>query len=953
MRSIGLRGLAFRHTSLSAALAVSLLVSPVVAAEASNIAPGRKSAAAFYPAALVARAKTNAARYPWAREARRQILDAARPWAAMSDEELWRLVFGNTIKRAWQVWSNGHCPACRKSVPMYTWEMDALKHPWKTRCPHCNEYFPKNDFEKFYRSGLDEHNVFDPKRADRSLLFHTDHPDPADPQHRFGVDDGEGYVDGTNRRRFIGAYLIYGQWKQAIVAGIRNLAAAHVVTGDPAYAHKCGVLLDRVADLYPTFDFGKQGVMYEGPPRAGYVSTWHDACEETREMVLAYDQVFEAIRRDTALAEFLGRMAARYAPPNPKRSIEDVLANIEDRILRDALNNRDRVFSNYPRTEIAVATIETVLGWPANREQVYAMLDKVLARATEVDGVTGEKGLAGYTAFTIQGLAILLEQYARLDPTFLPDLIRRCPRLRETYRFHIDTWCLQQYYPLIGDTGAFAAPVKWYVGVGFSPSSDLGASMYSFLWHLYEATGDRGYVQVLVHANANKADDLPHDLFAENPAALQASTRRLIRDAGGDPAPGSINKEQWHLAILRDGNGADARAAWLAYDSGGSHGHANGMNLGLFAKGLDLLPDFGYPPVQYGGWGAPRSVWYTMTAAHNTVVVDGRNHRTAAGKTTLWAPQGRGLKAVRASGPALIEGRQFERTVVSINIWDRDFYMLDVFRVVGGTEHVKFTSSHYGLITTQGLSLEPCEDYGRNTQMRNFRHDPQPPPCWSVDWQIEDRLKLLAPERRIGFRYTDLTSDAEAGTAEAWVATRGFDGSDEAWIPRVFVRRRAALAPLASTFVAVLEPYERNPSVRAVRRLPLVSADGAACSDGDVAVEVLLATGERDLLIAVDTEEGGRSPVTSANASSPRRMRLQRDWGLRYDGGLCMVRRDGDGRLTRIWSHGGTILQAGDVRVMTKKTGEPAEIWFEIGAARVITGDAVVERDRAASSPGT
>lgn len=89
---------------------------------------------------------------------------------------------------------------------------------------------------------------------------------------------GPGYVEGEARWRFIGAYLIYGQWKQGIVAGVKHLASAYVVTGDSAYAHKAAILLDRIADLYPTFDFKTQAAMYEGPAAAGYVSTWHDAC---------------------------------------------------------------------------------------------------------------------------------------------------------------------------------------------------------------------------------------------------------------------------------------------------------------------------------------------------------------------------------------------------------------------------------------------------------------------------------------------------------------------------------------------------------------------------------------------------------------------------------------------------------------------------------------------------
>ena len=59
------------------------------------------------------------------------------------------------------------------------------------------------------------------------------------------------------------------------------------------------------------------------------------------------------------------------------------------------------------------------------------------------------------------------------------------------------------------------------------------------------------------------------------------------------------------------------------------------MNLGFFAKGLDLLPDFGYPRVQYGGWRSGKAKWYTMSAAHNTIVVDRKDHFVANGVTTL------------------------------------------------------------------------------------------------------------------------------------------------------------------------------------------------------------------------------------------------------------------------------------------------------------------------------
>jgi len=850
-----------------------------------------KDTSTFFPTPLVEAARRNVQQHAWAAQTRDKIVAAAAPWLAMSDDELWSLMFGATITRSWMVWSNGHCPSCEQSVPMYNWRMDALRRPWKVWCPHCSEAFPKNDFGAFYRSGLDEHGVFAPARADRALLFNAEHADPNHPLHLFGVDDGEGFVQGEKRWRFIGAYLIYGQWKHAVLGGLKSLAAAYVVTGDRRYAHKACVLLDRVADLYPTFDFKTQALVYEGPGHAGYVSTWHDACEETREMVLAYDQVFEGLDDDPELVAFLSAKARQYGLENPKTSLADIRRHIEDRILRDAIANSHKIVSNYPRTPVALITTHAVLGWPANRGELQPMIDEMLGRATAVDGVTGEKGLASYSAYVIQGLGLFLEQFARIDPTFLATQFERHPRLAQTYRFHIDTRCLGRYYPLSGDTGSFAHPMPDYAGLVLNRDPGVLPSMFSLLHRLHRQTGDPAYAQVLYEANGASLEGLPHDLFCEDPAAMQDETRTAVEQHGLVPALGSVNKAQWHLAILRSGHGANARATWLDYDSGGGHSHADGMNLGLFAHGLDLMPDFGYPPVQFGGWGSERAAWYTSTPAHNTVVVDGNRHVDGAGTTTLWvdAPD---LHATRASAPGLIAGQQFERTVAQIDVSDRSFYLIDVFRVVGGTDHAKFMHSHFGTIETSGLSLQPAEDFGFGTQMRNFRRDSNPQPGWSVDWTIEDRYKLIDPPRPVRLRYTDLTTVAEAWTCEGWVTQGLYDSSVETWIPRVMVRRRAEQGPLQSTFVAVIEPYEDAPAIATVRRLPLVAEGGAPYPDACVALEITLEDGRRDLFVTMDVE----NPLGPAPEGGTV---VQADWGLRMAGDTCWVRRGAGGEVLR------------------------------------------------------
>lgn len=863
----------------------------------------QKNRSAFFPTPLCQRLRQNIARYDWAKQTAQRIVQDAEPWRQMSDDELWALMFSPTITRSWHVWSNGYCPVCKKPVPMYNWRVDALRYRWKVQCPHCGKLFPTNDFAAFYRSGLNEHGIFDPKRADRSLLFNSDHPDPNDPLHKFGVDDGEGYVEGDNRWRFIGAYLIYGQWKQLVLGGIKNLSAAYLVTGDPSYAHKAAILLDRVADLYPQFDFRTQAVVYERHLGSnGYVSIWHDACEETRLLALAYDAIFEVVRDDNELVEFLHRKAVEHRLSNPKASFADIQRNIEDGILRDPLRNEHKIHSNFPRTPFTKAVLLAVLS-PDDKGSVLKLLNETLQKATAVDGVTGEKGLAGYAAFATRAIAemvALFERWAGGMGDFLRWALEYFP-LRETFRFHLETWALQQYYPNIGDAGAFARKVTQYVGVAFRKlPADADAiftpSMFTFFWRLYELTGNADFIRLMFIANGERVEGLPHDLFAENPKAVQNKVAQIVAEQGVKFQLKSVNKSKWCLALLRSGSGENERVVWLDYDSGGGHGHRDGMNLGMFAFGLDLLPDFGYPPVQFGGWDSPRARWYVMTAAHNTVVVDGKNQQTGSGTVTLWHDDN-WVKVVRASAPQLVGGQQYERTIALVDINERNFYVVDIFRIIGGTVHDKFTHSHFGSVTINALMNPiPTPTEYVDTQMRHFvqiASSPVPLPL-QVDWLIEDRYGYLPRGKEVRLRLFDLTGKARAFLCEGWIAL-GINTTEEVWIPRLMVRRQGN-APLASAFVAVLVPYEGNHCpIISVRRLPLQTPDGMRYGDAHVALEITHVDGTKDLLVTMDTE----NPLKRLPDFNREQIAIQPDWEQRITEPFCVIRKDTRGSITK------------------------------------------------------
>ena len=877
----------------------------------------------FLPSALVEHARGNDA--AWAVSLKERVLESARPWLAMSHDELWALVFGNRLKRAWQVWSSGHCPACRGALPEYSWEMDAFARPWKTRCPHCREIYPKNDFERFYRSGIDGHGEFDPALADRTLLFNEEHPDPADPLHGYGVDDGEGWRDGENRWRFVSAYLIYGQWKQLVVGGVTSLAAAYVVCGRPEYARKALILLDRIADVYPSMDFHEQGLVYEGQGHRGYVSTWHDACREAYDLALAYDSVRPALAGARELVAFLHAKAQQYQIARPKKTPADIKANIEDNILRHTIDHRDRIESNFPGTDLSVIALSCILDWDGGRGDIEAHLDDVLARATAVDGVTGEKGLSAYAASTFQGIMAFLASLSQIDDGFFKGIVKRHPRIHTGLRFFIDTWCMQRYYPSCGDAGGFALPTETYAGAGFESyaagseersGAALRPSMYRLMWRMYQLAGDVALLQVMHHANDTEDGRLRFGLFHDVPPGVQGEFDAAIARHGPRLSPGSVDKQQWHLAVVRSGQGEHARALWLAYDTGRNHQHFDAMNLGLFAHGLDLLTDLGYPPTGYGGHETLQALWYVHTAAHNTVVVDGRRHPgphwtsevLAAGTTSLWIDTGI-VNGLRCDAPGVYEGlSQYERTAWMADVSERDFYVFDVFRVKGGGDHAKLTHSQFADLTTEGLALSPGENFIEDALLRGFQVDPSPAEGWTADFRIDDRHGAGAPASDVHLHVTDLTRNASAATLECWVDFGAYSTREILWIPTIMTRRRSDAGELASTFVAVMQPCDGAPFIRGARRCALTTSCGDVLGDSHVAVEVVLADAGRDLNVAMNVgPHHDDGPVWAKGEE----VRIP-SWRLAMDCEACFVRAGDEGQVQRVVACNGTYLRIGD-----------------------------------------
>ncbi|MFT3789379.1 MAG: hypothetical protein QM770_24900 [Tepidisphaeraceae bacterium] len=314
----------------------------------SSIASAAREYGGRYTKEKLAAARANCEKFDWARKLRDDAVKNAEPWVIRSDDELWHMVPGQdlprtidvTLDRSKKGTTRVGCLVCGDKIfafGNYPYTPDFDKAPWTLECPSCHTVFPTNDFGKYYASGMNEHGVFDPKRADKSLLFNTAHPDPNDPLHKWGVDDGFGYIDKDGHgHRFIG-YYTWKYWRN-LFDGLKALSLAYVYTGDAKYAHKTAILLDRLADIYPSMDwrpYARMGWFHsDGNRIAGKIEGAIWETQQASNFAEVYDRILSGTLNDPALFAFLKDKSEKYKLA-PKGTRDQFVQNVDDHILRE------------------------------------------------------------------------------------------------------------------------------------------------------------------------------------------------------------------------------------------------------------------------------------------------------------------------------------------------------------------------------------------------------------------------------------------------------------------------------------------------------------------------------------------------------------------------------------------------------------------------------------------
>lgn len=321
----------------------------------------------------------------------------------------------------------------------------------------------------------------------------------------------------------------------------------------------------------------------------------------------------------------------------------------------------------------------------------------------------------------------------------------------------------------------------------------------------------------------------------------------------------SANLNGYGFAAFRHGEADKQRAAWLYYGRNGGHGHRDRLNYGLFYRGMDVLPELGYPEYADAKW-PKRAGWTINTLSHNTVMVNKRHQEINwVGHCQMFAAC-KGMGVIEVASPEVYpETEDYRRTFVVVDIDETESYLVDFFRVKGGSDHVLSFHAGEGNVKTDGLSLTAQEKGtyagedipfgahydgppdGRYTgsgfsYVYDVARAQKPKAGWWADWTLVDTWGTKIGDGDVNVRFHGL-SDVD-DVALGW----GDPPQNKPGNPR---RLRYALLHNKreqSAFVSVVEPYSHGvPNLRSVARLNLPEAAcGVRVETGDGRVDVVV-----------------------------------------------------------------------------------------------------------------
>jgi hypothetical protein len=771
----------------------------------------RKAGRSYYTDELLAIARENLEREP---DLAKSYSGAVR-YDSMTDEEIFASLPSWSVPR--DCYSNYPCPICGEKIfaksGFYPWSYSSAE-AFKCKCPECGGLFPSNDWlADDFTSG--------------------EYPDDG-----WGFDLADN-GDRTDFATWIAHWNHHALW-QRVGGEMRRLSHRYLLDGDEEAAHRLGILLARMAYVYPGMNMRWQQVD-DGYIRAGRLlldGNW----ERTQILVpacKAYDAIWECLGTDQALADFLHEKDPSINSPDDVRALIDtyLIQIFGWDWLRRELSGGNM---GARETDLAYMAVCANMG-PVTDRWIEELFTHAYSSGLNKGGFDDETLINTMTREGPVWIAALGYAYGYMDSkSNMAEILSRVesekwgarcnlydealyPKLRAEF----DTWqrmtVAGQFGPNYGDSGA--PPGSVY------PQGIVRQlrRQYARAWRHWP-TDD--IAQALYRAGRPGSSLFEPYVWEDIAAQAEAAGPAPPLESRALDGLGFVFLEsRAHAEDISDRAGLALR-----YGYGRGHHHSDNLNIEMWARGQNLAPELGYPC-----WAHPMGAT-AHTAHHCTGMVDyGRQYDGPISHGTLesFAGAPEASFADVSASPSGFPNREYRRAVCLADGPDGNVYLLDIMRMAGGTtrtwcfhgpEQEAFdTNLDFGAIEADPLPIAVGRKLKPN--IVQVQHASSGGEVWA-DWDYRDRDAHLR---------MDLLGEAGRGYLTATYAK-----TDVPDIRFLFAEDEAEDG--ASEFVAVWQPYTDAPFIERIERLPVEGWDGEG-EFAPVAVRVTMTGGQVDTLI--------------------------------------------------------------------------------------------------------
>ena len=840
----------------------------------------------------IERARENIARHGWARDYAQKLEEDASRIVARVDDAYLETLIGYTTPGAY-----APCPACRaKGLPWHPngqWAWD-LAEPNRLTCTFCKTVFPHDDHPEeiavHCKWGRGQTFTFVGGETFKCFGYLTARPS----------------ISGVTRARKVGH----------ITGELHQLAIAHALTGRVEFARAAKAILLRFAEVFPEY-LVRAGYGYgEYAGMDPKIAAEHIDNLPEDELVYPPNEPDRKIWTGYWSASRIGsngmdggwvvRVSDAYCltctasdDSGPVYSEEDRLRIERDVILEGSyLAACDTLINNKAVGNRAGAGVAgLVTGHPGLTHFGLDGFTRAVDDWFLPDGGSSES--PAYAMMTMGGIrpfAFAFRDYTDPDGYAGPQRLEQWNACRDT--LYGDCW-QDLVWNLQGD-------------LHFPPSADsyrnttISAGFADLLALAYPTEGHVALLQEILDRESPGADHTA--VFYRDPT-LEEQT----------PSPVDLPLVVFpylKMGHLRTGEHGRDSLLHLNAANHGVHHHYDGLGLYYWKDGHELLSDLGYL------WDHQDKHETMCTAAHNLVMVDGRNQcgrneRTGAFDLFSVTPT---ISAMEATSNAYGDEGVYRRTCVQMDHGEAGSYVLDIFRATAGNraDYILHGPNHDYRVNGLPLSeaADPSEPVALNEEGPELTKLRQGGSAegWSITWSLAEgyTFQVLVPGNE----------SEEVFLGDGWGQRDHTNTDVGATLPYVIRRVEGDGRPEA--FVTVFAGCQGEQTlVRSVRVLALPEN----ALDGTVAV-------------AVDTRLGTDVVLTMLEPTS---VTVSTDLGdLASNGRLAVVRSSGS-EPESILGVGGTNLTLEEIEVASPEGvlsgkivangSEQGSSWFDLDVA--------------------